>query len=184
MDGARTKAELLVVEYEQLKEEQRLRIGTRDNLIYATLGALTVAIAGTVQLHVPATLMLLPPVCVILGWTYLVNDDRITAIGLHIQHVIAPELAILVGSSEPVFDWERMHRADPRRRLRKSCQLGVDLLVFCLTGLTALIVVWARVPLPFLLLVLSVAETAALALLAFHFLRQATTVTRAAVEAG
>jgi hypothetical protein len=73
---------LLISEYEQVKEEQRARIGFRDNLLYATLASmaaiigLTLQKAGRVEL-----LLLLPPISVLLGWTYLVKDEKISAIG-------------------------------------------------------------------------------------------------------
>lgn len=133
---------LLALEFEHLKEEQRLRISTRDNLIYATLGSQALVVAAALQAAKPVMLLLLPPACVILGWTYLVNDDRVTAIGRHIEIVIVPELTRLVKPPVEVFSWERRHRSDRHRRSRKAWQLVVDLLVFCVPALAALVVGW------------------------------------------
>jgi hypothetical protein len=132
-----------MLEYQQLKEEQRLRIGIRDHLIYATLGVLAMAVGGVVQLDSPKLLLLTPPACMALGWTYLVNDDRITALGRHVQTVIGPQLAQLLDAGIPVFGWEAAHRNDHWQRTRKRCQLAVDLLIFCTPALAALVVAWS-----------------------------------------
>lgn len=180
METEQLAADLLMLEYEQLKEEQRLRIGTRDNLVYATLGALTVAIAGVIQAHSPAMLLLLPPVCLVLGWTYLANDDRVTAIGLHVQNVIVPELATLAAPHGPIFGWERHHRADRRRRARKTAQCAVDLVIFCAGAPVALAVVWTRLSPSASLIVVTVLEMAGTAALALSFLGHAVTALRLA----
>lgn len=57
-----------------LKEEQKSRIGFRDNLIYVNLvavgGILSFALS---QLENKHGLLIVPVVCLILGWTYLGN---------------------------------------------------------------------------------------------------------------
>jgi hypothetical protein len=138
--------ELLLLEYEHLKEELRLRISTRDNLVYTTLGAFALVIAGSIQTRAAIMLALVPPVCFVLGWTYLANDDRITAIGLHIQRTIGPQLARIGNPGFEVFGWERLHRSDNGRNIRKTLQLTVDLGLYCVTALTALIATWIWTP--------------------------------------
>jgi hypothetical protein len=72
--------EIYLAEYKQLKDEQRARIGVRDNLIYATftaLAAVAVFAFGGVSPRYPA-LLLLPPACIVLGWTYLSNDRKVS----------------------------------------------------------------------------------------------------------
>ncbi|MGW4423130.1 hypothetical protein [Streptosporangium sp. NPDC004631] len=166
-------SELLIIEYEQLKEEQRVRISTRDNLAYTTLGAFALVIAAVIQAQAPAVLVLLPPVCMILGWTYLINDDRVTAIGRHIRENVAPELVSLGDLRTEVFSWERRHRADRRRRFRKILQLMADLLLFCVTAFAALLVAWIREPHSGVLTTLIVFEAAGVALLTVIFTRNA-----------
>lgn len=122
--------DLLALEYEQLKQEQRQRIGTRDNLLYATLGAYAVVVAAALQVGDVLVILLLPPVCLILGWTYYVNDHRITAIGRYIESTIVPSLSTLPGSGSTIFAWERAHRVEPGRRLLKVWQTLVDLTAF------------------------------------------------------
>lgn len=168
-----TTSELLTLEYEHLKEEQRLRISTRDNLVYTTLGALALVIAGAIETRSPIMLLLLPPVCLVLGWTYLTNDDRITAIGLHIQKTITPELVRLGDLSTEVFSWEPHHRLDRRRRSRKTLQLAIDLVLYCLTAIVALIITWIHTPHSTGLALLVLLETGITSILAFHFIRNA-----------
>jgi len=107
--------------------------------------------------------LVLPPVCVILGWTYLVNDHKVTAIGQYIRRHLAPALSALAG--QPAFGWEVNHRDDARRR-RKHLQLGVDLATFCLPGLAALTAYWTRGPWTIPLLAVSVVEAVAALVLA------------------
>lgn len=137
-----TVGQLLLAEYQSVKDEQKTRIGFRDNLLYVTLTILAAVIAATAQARQPAMLLALPPVCVVLGWTYLVNDEKISAIGAYVRGDLGPRLAQLAGA-EKVFDWEVVHRSDVRRRSRKAIQCGIDLLAFCAVPLAGLLVYWA-----------------------------------------
>lgn len=131
--------DLLVVEYEQLKKEQNSRIRTRDHLFIAMLTASAAVVAATLNAgNRPALLLLLPPVAAILGWTYLVNDEKISALGRYIRDELSPHLAEHVGA--PVFGWERVHRSDERRGTRKQLQLAADLTAFCVLPTAAIIV--------------------------------------------
>jgi hypothetical protein len=160
---------LLALEYEQLKEEQRLRISTRDNLVYATIGALALIVGAALQSGSTSLLLLVPPVCVILGWTYLANDDRITAIGAYVRDVLGPELVRLSSAEIELFAWERRHREDDGRRLRKACQLTVDLLLFCITAVAALVFACSGPVIPPQLYFAMAIELAAIAALAARF---------------
>ncbi|WP_327727762.1 hypothetical protein OG250_12620 [Streptomyces sp. NBC_00487] len=136
-----TVGQLLLVEYQTVKDEQKTRIGFRDNLLYVTLTVLAAVIAASAQAKQPAMLLALPPVCVVLGWTYLVNDEKISAIGAYVRGELGPRLAQLAGA-EKAFDWEVAHRADARRRSRKAIQCGIDLLAFCGVPFAGLLVYW------------------------------------------
>jgi hypothetical protein len=133
-------SEILLQEYERLKEEQSHRIGTRDNLVYANLLSLAGVVAATIQVSSPALLLLLPPLCVVLGWTYLVNDEKISAIGRYVREELSVRLTEIVG--EEVLSWELYHRADRRRLTRKIGQLGVDLMTFGGPSVVALLGYW------------------------------------------
>jgi hypothetical protein len=130
--------DILLVEYEQLKKEQNTRIRTRDHLFIAMLTASAAVVATTLNAgNRPAILLLLPPIAMILGWTYLVNDEKISALGRYIRDDLALHLAEHVGA--PVFGWERTHRSDERRKSRKWLQLAADLTAFCTLPTTAIV---------------------------------------------
>jgi hypothetical protein len=136
--------QLLLAEYQVVKDEQKTRIGFRDNLLYVTLTVVAAVIAATAQAKQPAMLLALPPVCVVLGWTYLVNDEKISAIGAYVRGDLGPRLTQFaqVVDADKVFGWETAHRSDSRRRSRKVIQCGIDLLAFCLVPLAGLLVYW------------------------------------------
>ncbi|MBV1938217.1 hypothetical protein KUF83_16845 [Streptomyces sp. BV286] len=172
-----TVSQLLLVEYTQVKDEQKARIGFRDNLLYATLAAMAAVIAAALQGPVRVgLLLLLPPVCLVLGWTYLVNDQKISEIGRYVSTELTPRLAAVtpLGPQVPggavfrgtVFGWEVAHRSDRRRRSRKWFQLFVDLLTFCGASLAALTVFWATGRTSATLLTVSLVECAAVVALA------------------
>ena len=139
-----TVGQLLLAEYQSIKDEQKARIGFRDNLLYVTLGVVAAVVAAAAQAKQASMLLALPPVCVVLGWTYLVNDQKISAIGAYVREQLGPRLAVLAepGGGFEAFGWEAAHRGDARRRSRKAVQTGVDLLAFCVVPLAALAVFW------------------------------------------
>ncbi|MFF8694232.1 hypothetical protein ACF08W_18725 [Streptomyces sp. NPDC015144] len=167
-------SQLLLAEYDQIKQEQRARIGFRDNLIYATLGVMAAVVGSTLARtdHLEL-LLLLPPMSVILGWTYLVNDEKISAVGRYIRDELGPRLKDLAPEGAEVFGWESAHRRDDRRNSRKRFQLAVDLLTFCVAPLAALIIYWALGPKDWPLLTISVAETVMVTALAVQVVRYA-----------
>src|SRR4051794_25819998 len=80
---------ILMKEYERLKDEQARRIGFRDGQIFVTLGAIG-GLASYATVHKDDRVFLLIPwVCVIMGWNYLVNDEKISAIGRYIRRDLA-----------------------------------------------------------------------------------------------
>lgn len=132
-------------EYERLKEEQCRRIGFRDNLIYANLGVVGAIFALSLsQSNRHLMLLLVPLASGVLGWTYLVNDQAISAIGDYIAGSLSTRLLADLGRSDagPIFGWEGHHRTNPYRRRRKTIQLVVDLLSFCGPGLIAISTCW------------------------------------------
>ena len=136
------RLDIHLAEYNNLKSEQAKRIGFRDNLLYVTLGAVGAlcSYAMADPLHRPA-LLLVPWACFILGWTYLVNDQKISAIGRYLREELGPGIEALAGVSPVglVFGWERAHRGDSERGQRKRFQLVVDLTAFCASSIGALL---------------------------------------------
>lgn len=161
--------QILMAEYDRIKEEQKQRIAVRDNLIYATLASLAAVIAAVLNAKGgTALLLLLPPVCVVLGWTYLVNDQKVSAAGRYVREWVRPRLTELAPGAGTVFAWEDFQRSDPRRRSRKLLQLAVDLTTFCVPGLAAVVVHIVTGPWWPALVVVSVLELAALGVLAWQ----------------
>lgn len=146
--------EIYMAEFEKLKEEQIHRIGFRDNLIYATLIAITavVSIFADDTARIPV-LLVLPLVCITLGWTYLVNDGKISAMGRYIRTTLSDKIQKLIQGSEPIlFGWEIANRSDRRRSGRKLLQFFIDEFVFVLPGLIAILIFWENASNNFLLL--------------------------------
>ena len=165
--GDITVGQLLLAEYQVVKDEQKARIGFRDNLLYVTLAAVAALVAAAAQTERASMLLALGPVCVVLGWTYLVNDEKISAIGAYVRGDLGPRLAELAAPDERAapgaFGWETAHRGDARRRSRKAIQCLVDLVAFCVVPLAGLVVFWAAGEGSGLLVALSVVEAVAIA---------------------
>jgi hypothetical protein len=162
------ESDLLVLEYEQLKEEQRQRIAGRDNLIYATLVAVGAVGAAAIQTNV-VMLLLLPPVCLILGWTYASNDRKVWQIGRYIRRTLATHLADRAPQAEP-FGWEAEHRHVLGYRRHRTIQAGVTMVTFCGPGLGAFVINWSRAVSSPYLMALIVTEAAALGAFGYHLL--------------
>ncbi|WP_199565364.1 hypothetical protein [Spongiactinospora rosea] len=158
-------ATLLLAEYSALKAEQAARIGHRDQLVYAMLTAVAAIATVAVSAARAELLLVLPLASVAIGWTFLVNDHMITAIGRYLRDDLGPHLALAAGDADAVLGWEFDHIADRRRRSRKRYQLAVDLSVFCLPPLVALGVVLATAFSP-ATLTAGLVEMAAVAVLA------------------
>ncbi len=153
-DEQRQILDVYLQEYRKLKDEQTQRIGFRDNLLYVTL-----ALFGTVLAFIlgdkenPYGLLVLPWASLILGWTYLVNDQKISAIGQYIRYTLVEKVSSLacragadIGEIESIFGWEITHRSDKRRKRRKIEQLIIDEIAFVLSGIMALLGFWVRMP--------------------------------------
>ncbi|NEO10247.1 MAG: hypothetical protein F6K51_33740, partial [Moorea sp. SIO3I8] len=109
--------QVFMLEYEKLKEEQAQRIGFRDQMIYITLGIfggiLSFALSNKTNSY---ALLVIPWVCLILGWTYLVNDEKISAIGKYLRLTLTEKIKAQTGHTdlESIFGWEIAHRSDRR----------------------------------------------------------------------
>ncbi|MFH9941022.1 hypothetical protein ACH4OT_17085 [Streptomyces murinus] len=160
-----TVGRLLLAEYDRVKEEQKTRIGFRDNLIYVTLAAVVTVLIGMTQTHRLTLLLVLPVATSVLGWTYLANDEKISAIGRYVRTDLGPRLGELVGDQGYMFEWELAHRSDARRRQRKILQCMVDLIIFCALPLVALAAFWCGASVAPLAVVVSALEALAVVVL-------------------
>lgn len=157
-------------EYNSLKSESAKRIGFRDNLLYVnltTIGAI-VSYAANNPAHYYA-LLIIPWICFILGWTYVVNDEKISAIGRYVRYNLTDKINQLLEQPQDavvLFGWEIAHRSDERRLGRKIIQFMVDILTFCVAGLITTGALWMLVPdMPGYLKILTVGEFVLLVLL-------------------
>lgn len=143
-------------EYQTLKAEQTARIGFRDNLLYVTLATVGGVLSFSLANQNYYGLLLVPWICIILGWTYLVNDEKITAIGRYIQIDLSHQISNLIAHSNTrtLFGWETAHRKGLYLRRRKIEQLVVDELAFVISGVSSLIAFWSLTPMPSISLIL------------------------------
>jgi hypothetical protein len=132
--------ELMKEEYVKLKDEQVQRIGFRDNMVFVQLGLIG-AIASWVFANLEApnatiALLLIPWACLIVGWTYVVNDSAVSRIGEYLRG----NLALRFGQQPAeALGWEVFHRSNNWRATRKRLQFCIDLLLFVVPGAVALV---------------------------------------------
>ncbi|MFE1320887.1 hypothetical protein [Kitasatospora phosalacinea] len=167
-----TESKVLLAEYDCLKEEQKTRIGFRDNLLYFTLAAATAVVAITVQSKQPPLLLTVPAICLILGWTYLVNDEKISAIGCYVRDLLGPRLGELTSANGTVFGWEVYHRGVAGHAVRKRLQTAVDLFTYLVLPMVCTIAFWCSPTAQVLSVLASLMQTLALAVLGWQFLRR------------
>lgn len=137
-------------EYHSLKNEQAQRIGFRDQLLYAMLVAFG-GVSGYALGHAEhyTILLILPWLCFILGWTYVVNDEKISAVGRYLRLDLSQKISDLIQVPVPVetlLGWETSHRSGPHRKSRKIYQLVVDEIAFVGSGALALILSISLIP--------------------------------------
>ncbi|CAL9549461.1 hypothetical protein [Streptomyces sp. enrichment culture] len=168
-----TESRLLLAEYDRIKDEQQSRIGFRDNLLYFTLAASTAVLAIVVQSGQAQLLLTVPVICLVLGWTYLVNDEKISAVGCYVRDRLGPRLAELSGADGAVFGWETYHRGDASRTTRKRLQTAVDLFTYLVLPMVSVTAFWCSAEVGTLLVTVSLVQTLALAVLGWQFLRYA-----------
>ncbi|MGK7930271.1 MAG: hypothetical protein AB4041_02400 [Microcystaceae cyanobacterium] len=185
-------------EYNQLKTEQTARIGFRDNLLYVTLAAQG-AIFSFIFLHYSTNsfgfypLLLIPFICLILGWAYLINDDKISEIGRYLrtelsekiidctQFQLSEQLQTTIKENLKTLDnrdlskieivaafgWEVFHRSDQRRQRRKIQNFFIDEFTFVISGIGSLVAFWFLVsPLHWMILSFSLIQLLFLIILA------------------
>lgn len=168
--------DILLAEYNSLKSEQAQRIGFRDNLLYVTLGVLGGIASFSTSGNNPAhnyALLVIPWVCLILGWTYVVNDEKISAIGRYIRLKLVDKIQTHTGYTDldTLFGWEIAHRDDKHRKRRKIFQLIVDEITFVISGIIALSAFWVQsAPIPISLIILSALELTCLLILGIEII--------------
>lgn len=141
--------DFILKEFEKLKDEQNKRIEFRDQMIYLTLAAIGAVFSfalGNPKLTV--TLLVLPFVCLIMGWTYLANDLKITQINSFIKITLLDELNkhLVAGPVDISKSWESFVLKDKTRFSKKKVQLIIDLFTFILPAVVAVIAYYTKSP--------------------------------------
>lgn len=167
---------VIEMEFKALKAEQFARIGYRDNMVYMALTAVGVVSAFALsEVSHRTSLLVLPWLVTILGWMYVVNDQKVSAIGRYIRTDLSQRLRGTGGCTfDPVFGWELAHRDDSRRVQRKVIQFAIDELTFCGPGVLSLLFYKGAVPvIPCNVAILMVIELVVLAVLAWQIFQAA-----------
>lgn len=132
----------LIKEYEKLKDEQHKRIEFRDHMIYLTLAAIGSVFSFAIEKpDLAIAYLVLPFICLVLGWTYFTNDEKITAIGNYIRKHLVPQINQQNSErASPLSDtWDDLLRKDSTRKHRKWFQFFIDISIFCLSGIISLV---------------------------------------------
>lgn len=165
----------LIKEYEKLKDEQYKRIEFRDHMIYLTLGAIGTIFSFSLEKpNFNIALLVLPFICIVLGWSYLSNDEKITSIGNYIKNVLIPKIDAspednLLSLKE---NWENFIKKDPKRISRKRFQLFVDLSIYCISGIVSIIAFYIlHTQFSIFMYIISILEIILLTYLAIQFVR-------------
>lgn len=124
-------------------------------------------------MQVTRLLLSVPAICLVLGWTYLVNDEKISAIGCYVRDHLGPRLGELASAHGTVFGWEADHRNVAGRTMRKRLQTVVDLFTYLALPMVCTTAFWCSPTVQPLLVLTSLVQTLALAVLGWQFLLRA-----------
>jgi len=133
-------AQIYLIEYQKLKDEQSKRIGFRDNLIYVMLAAFGAIFSYVSNQPSKDALLVVPIINFIIGWTYINNDLKVSQISNYVKDILAIKLGSSTKpSSDDVFLWETYLKKQSHRSFRKFIQKFVDLFTFVGTGLLSIV---------------------------------------------
>ncbi len=149
--------ETFMREYTALKTEQSARIGFRDNLLYVQLAAVGAVFAfATGRDSYSDSLLVIPWLSIILGWTYVVNDHHVSRLGKFVREDLHTRMREFFPQlPEGIFNWELFHRSDKlstlkgsqklaAREIRKPIQFLIDWLTFVASGAVAIVIFFSR----------------------------------------
>jgi len=85
--------------------------------------------------------LIIPWICLVLGWTYVINDEKISALGQYIRIELAEKVKEKTGvlEIESIFSWESYRRGSRGRRIRKIEQFIINQITFVIPGIVALL---------------------------------------------
>lgn len=140
--SAKTKPDkdVLLAEYTALKYEAAERIKQRDHFVYLNITAIGATVAFVLgETATPYALLVVPWISMSLGWAYLANDDKVSALGNYVEHGLGAKL----GSA---FLWEcGEKRSTNLKRQFRWAQFMVDLSQFVLPAFVIVAIAFSSV---------------------------------------
>jgi hypothetical protein len=126
-----TLTNVLLLEYEKIKDEQRTRISIRENLFYIALVVVGATFSALLTLSELAFgYLAVTPVMFIISNAYYYNDEMISRTNTYIRESLAPRLASTTGlKREELFQWEGFVRRTHRVR-RRVYQFVANLILY------------------------------------------------------
>ncbi len=161
-EGRSILKETLFEEYKALKSEQLSRILFRDKVFQFNFAAIATILAVSFKSQDIIIILLAPLVTIVFGWTYLMNDVKVSHIGSYFREVLSQRIYTLLKQSSDIkklldgqldefksqktvkdgvkselsmFLWEFYHADDPLREERKKTQQIIDLIAFPYIGI-------------------------------------------------
>lgn len=132
-------------EYSALKSEQLKRIEHRDQIVYLQIVVIGALLGLKSDFTESLVALVVPFPCIALGWIYLVNDQKISAIGQYIRTDLAKRYKDCVlddrdDRDDSIFNWESWNAKEAGRQFRKFVHLIINIFVFIMPGGVALVI--------------------------------------------
>jgi hypothetical protein len=123
--------ELLMLEYEKVKDEQRARIAIRENLFYTALIIIGGAFSALLTMSgLEVGYLVLTPILFVISTVYYYNDEIIGRMNLYIREDLRPRMAAASGvAKDEIFRWETFTRETHRIR-RRLYQFAANLILY------------------------------------------------------
>lgn len=129
---SRVDYESVLAEFNKLKDEQAVRIQSRDSVLNYNVVGLGVIATVAASAKAPVAWLLVPWVSMVFGWQYLMHNEKVTAIGRYVRYVLRPAI------NHSVFGWEMSpKRVVTLTPVHRAGSLVFDLLAFsvpCILG--------------------------------------------------
>jgi hypothetical protein len=112
--------DILLLEYEKVKDEQRERISIRERLFYTALLVVGAIFSALLTMSgIDVGYLALTPVLFIISNSYYYNDEIVTQMNNYVQESLRPRLAAATGlKPDDLFQWENYTRGSKRVRRR------------------------------------------------------------------
>src|SRR5262245_18468258 len=100
--------DVLLIEYEKVRDEQRARITMRENLYYTTLIVLGAVFSALLSMPgIDFGYLVLTPILFVLSHSYYFNDEIVGRMNTYVRESLGPRIAAAMDlKSEELFQWE------------------------------------------------------------------------------